>query len=1259
MKKKNKIKKIFKNLFIFSLICVFSSCEFFTDSFNAPVKEFFMDNTEEAAIELFEFSSETYKNSITEKLTVSSLQDANVVLYLRNPQEYNFITSKNMTSTFGSFLQSEYYLVQDENDKTIINLTIPKELLAKAEIESRNSEYNKLQNILINLFHPVSKAEFLPFTLEFDCDTVPPKILSPVFYSTNSSYIDPLKQNNYVIAFNMPKKSEVCSLGVHNDLEKLLIDETEYEVSIADDGTISFPNNPEIVSGNIEDANGIEAIKAKFFVQDDYQPFYFVTNKQISIEGAKATLSLVDKGNFSSKIDVSSNTRMLGKVLLKANDKVFTSETEVIEINQEVNESYANITIIPPSVSLDLAGTEEDVSDVLVKYILTDISTNEVVTGSNNGSGSVTIDVPIGTYKLECISHKDNYADSVTTFGQINIQNIQPVYIYVSVYGDDNKGGTFSAPVKTIQKAVDKVIAMNVVTASSEGNPYKILLLSDITSDNSFESNNNALVNIDLSSDSENPLYLEISKYGDGNATINANRTDSKTGRVMYIGEKANVTLKNLTLTGGYLLGENGGGIYSEGNCNLNSCTILGNTAKASSGSVSGGGVYIERGSFTMEGCTISGNTAGSETDNANAYGGGIYGASGTNITMKDTTISENKVASVNGVEGAGVYFSGAELTMHGGSISKNECSSDTSSSGGGVYINNSSTFTMTSGEISENSAKYGGGVCVSGGTFIMEGGSISNNTADNNGGGVYVVKSNDTAPTFKISGNASITEDNDVYLTEDQKITIAGDLSTDIVARITPENYAEVQVLAAGDKFTLSKEQVEKFKVTQSSEEFETTITSVGLKVGYLKNTLNDATNLNADLYDICSTIYVYSADGMNAISNLSQTIDDVEGKTFEGKTIILEEAVVLDHTYNLIETFSGVFEGNSKTITLTKPESYNYTKYFGGAIFNVITGENAKVRNLDVYGEAYIAGIAIELENDAVISNCNNYANITSPNGEGVHGCGGIVGELSNGGAIINCKNEGTITYNSTNTKGCGGIVGKISSSDSTKGNSIIANCINIREIKRVHIEDNVEDDVSIGGICGEVTGNAAIYNCVNTGNVKSEINATSITENIGGITGYCSVSFYTSEFTSLPDDMGIFNCYNSGKISSSGSSDSKYIGGIVGKGEVYTLTGLSLVNTIRVTNTVNNDDATFAFGNIDFSNNSVEFDITNNFYKNLGTSTKYPLYEKTFDNDPISVVTTLNAYSEKSNGKYLQWRKDPSGSGYIIFSEEISGN
>ena len=90
---------------------------------------------------------------------------------------------------------------------------------------------------------------------------------------------------------------------------------------------------------------------------------------------------------------------MLGEVLLKANDTVFTSETEVIEINQEVNESYANITIIPPSVSVDLDGTEEEVSDVFVKYTIKNLNTGEIFgSGVNNGKDSVQIKIPSGKY---------------------------------------------------------------------------------------------------------------------------------------------------------------------------------------------------------------------------------------------------------------------------------------------------------------------------------------------------------------------------------------------------------------------------------------------------------------------------------------------------------------------------------------------------------------------------------------------------------------------------------------------------------------------------------------------------------------------------------------------------------------------------------------------------------------------------------------------------------------------------------------------
>ena len=904
--------------------------------------------------------------------------------------------------------------------------------------------------------------------------------------------------------------------------------------------------------------------------------------------------------------------------------------------------------------------------------------------------------------------------------------------VYVSEFGDDSNLGTFFAPVTTIQKAVDKVIAMNVDTASSEENPYKILLLGNIEtlSDDSFE-NNNALVNIDPSSASEKPLYLTISKYGDGNATINANRTDSKTGRVMYIGKNANVTLQNLILTGGYLKNEDGAGLYilnNDANVKIEDSEISGNEIDNGNGA----GLHVEYNlvekslNLTIENSKISSNTinhndavkeyagAGIAIENVGANititdseinsnkiyqneiantedkGVGLWLGNSAVTTISNSTISENiieKAASTNKNAGGGICIDGGTLTINGatkisgnlsgygggvcifgGNFTMNngaEISNCTGDYAGGIIIYTGGSFEMNDGATISRctSLQYGGGVVVydsadgtsgAGGTFTMSGGTISGCSAKNGyGDGVYVEKG-----TFTMNGGAVITSNNDVYLTEDQKITITEKLSTNNVTTITPQSYAEnKKVLDAGDGIILSEQQVGMFNVTQS-DEFETEIT----KEGFLKNTLNEATNLNADLYEICSTIYVYSADGMKAISDLSQTKGEVEGKDFAGKTIILEEAVELASDYKLIKTFSGVFEGNNNTIKLNKPAEYNYTNYLGGAIFNVITGENAEVRNLTVEGTAYIAGIAIELENDAVISNCTNNATITSPNGTAVHGCGGIVGELSNGGFIKNCINTGTISYNSTNDKGCGGIVGVISSySPPDKGNSVIANCINKGEIKRVKIEGGENQDASIGGICGEVTGNAAIYNCVNKGSVTSELTDTSVTENIGGITGYCSVSFYEGEFPSLPaysipDDMGIFNCYNSGKISSSYDSNLKYIGGIVGKGHVGFAN--SVYYTIRVKNTVNNDDATFAFGNINISNNSVEFDITNNFYINASTDTKYPLYEKTFYDDIVSVVDTLNEYSINSNGKYLQWQKG-NANGNIIFSEEIIGN
>jgi uncharacterized repeat protein (TIGR02543 family) len=145
--------------------------------------------------------------------------------------------------------------------------------------------------------------------------------------------------------------------------------------------------------------------------------------------------------------------------------------------------------------------------------------------------------------------------------------------------------------------------------------------------------------------------------------------------------------------------------------------------------SVSGGGVYVEGGTFTMSGGTISGNKVVSNN-------GGMPGGGGVYVGSRGT------------------------FTMSGGTISGNtsSCSYDSyQATGGGVYVDSYSTFTMSGGTIRDNKSYRGGGVSLRG-TFAMVGGTIRSNNATS-GGGVYV----DDSGTFtKSSGGVIYGRDAD-----------------------------------------------------------------------------------------------------------------------------------------------------------------------------------------------------------------------------------------------------------------------------------------------------------------------------------------------------------------------------------------------------------------------------------------------------------------------------------------------------------------
>lgn len=177
-----------------------------------------------------------------------------------------------------------------------------------------------------------------------------------------------------------------------------------------------------------------------------------------------------------------------------------------------------------------------------------------------------------------------------------------------------------------------------------------------------------------------------------------------------------------------------GGAVYITGGGTFtmnDDATIIGCTA-----TLSGGGVWMDDGSsFTM---SVNSKI---EECKANSEGGGVFATDENNpcsFTMNDSATITGCTAKTYGgggvSYGCGTNVSNKKFTMNGGTIS--ECSS---SDGGGVYLYG--CFVMNGGTISGNEASNGAGVYVrdNSSSFTMEKGSISDNKATGKGGGVYL----------------------------------------------------------------------------------------------------------------------------------------------------------------------------------------------------------------------------------------------------------------------------------------------------------------------------------------------------------------------------------------------------------------------------------------------------------------------------------------------------------------------------------------
>ena len=156
---------------------------------------------------------------------------------------------------------------------------------------------------------------------------------------------------------------------------------------------------------------------------------------------------------------------------------------------------------------------------------------------------------------------------------------------------------------------------------------------------------------------------------------------------------------------------------------------------------------------FTLEDCSADASAPagtgvimggiGFSVDGEMILGGGVYISGNSTFNMTGGTISGNTADNGGGV----CMWGGGTFTMTGGTITGNKAATD----GGGVYVD-LGIFTMEGGTISGNTAQSGdgGGVLVNNGTFTMNNGTISDNTAQSgDGGGAYFYGDN----TFEMNG--------------------------------------------------------------------------------------------------------------------------------------------------------------------------------------------------------------------------------------------------------------------------------------------------------------------------------------------------------------------------------------------------------------------------------------------------------------------------------------------------------------------------
>lgn len=751
----------------------FFSCKVLSDSFNEPVKEYFKEYTETAAVMRYEITGGEWNLDAEGRISLSSAKDTEITLYLRNPQGFRFsesdaslvfsaLDNSLVEKSFG--LEADTNLVtvrQSQDDFLVMKLLFPSSFLSSTETGFDVSPD-------ITLFHPETRVVFPTYSdLKVYSNSAPPSVYGSVLYKDSES-------GKYVLLFNMPEKNLVS--GIHRDINYISVYSSrsglyESEVVVdSSDGTFTFSSDKFAV-GNAADKYSPPESGLTF--EEKGQASYFFTDDIFSESDTEYTVTLKDSSGLYSEVRASVNSTKLSPVTLTDNNGITIamnkSDEEIVE--QDEGSSYASVTFTPALIATDFQGTEHDTQDSVVVYEIYqgENENGKLLMSGRNGGGPLSVLLPAGKIFIKVYAHKDLFADSDVQEYRLNILRNT---LYVSPEGnDDTNNGSENSPFATISKTLSESGFSDLATLGTVRLAGSISDSPELSLQNAnlvVHGNGNSITDFKMSSPGGKFTAESLSLAGkldvrqgkvifkNGNAgelSLNGGEIEFSDGK---IGGDVNVSGGEVSLTGG---SADGNITVTGGNVSVNGTTLNGNInvtggtfAVVSEGSSAiSGNINISNGNVTIENVILTGNItvsgSGKLTVKNCSVKGNVTESSGGTVSLSESTMNGTLTLkcgiTVNAISGSKVNVSDKNVVLNGGEV------------GGDVAVPDGNVEV-----VSEGSSTISGIINISGGNVTLENTKAGNNITYT-GGKLLLSGSTSVSGKITMSPNLSISVKN------------------------------------------------------------------------------------------------------------------------------------------------------------------------------------------------------------------------------------------------------------------------------------------------------------------------------------------------------------------------------------------------------------------------------------------------------------------------------------------------------------------